>query len=197
MQDIHDIMSPMNTPLNTSGQTDSRYAQTTIPGAYLSELTGTVVSLTRCKDLLEFATVLTDDAVTISFSDLGCFYRFGEDEKVLSLVYHKSMTPPPDQFPSPSETISFLRECPETIVLSERKPSPFSEILVNQKMQSGIVLPLYNQIDDFTEIRWVGILLLNSKRPSFYRGSLFTVLQSLIVLARGAIGVIHSTSREE
>ena len=189
-------MGPMDSYRIAPIQGSAFRSQCEIPAKYLTELTAAGVSLTRCGDLQEFATVLTDDAVSISFSDVGCFYRFGTGGEDLSLVYFKSMIPPPDRFLSSSETISFLREWPETIVLSGRKASPFAEILINRRMESGIVLPLYDEIGDPREIRWVGMVLLNSKRPSFYHGSLFTVLQSLIALARGTVSVIHNTTRE-
>jgi len=80
-----------------------------------------------------------------------------------------------------SELVDFIRESDETVVLTERKRSPFLDILCNEHMQCGIAMPLS------TPKIVVGILVLNSIEPGFYNRDKFNFLDSFSRLAGGML----------
>ena len=90
----------------------------------------------------------------------------------------------PKELTRHSELIAFIEDCRESVVLLNRKKSPFSGVLLNEKMNSGIILPL------FTPTLKIGFIILNSDRQNFFTGDRFRFLESV---SKFAGGLLHNT----
>jgi class 3 adenylate cyclase len=127
--------------------------------------------------------VLVEQSIDISHSDLAALYLYPSDDSdgQLDLAYRRGRGSVPRTLDRRSELVSFLEECRQAVVLLERKPSPFLELLLDDRSQSGIALPV------FTAKRQIGILLLNSQSSRFYNRDRFRFLDSFVSLAAGML----------
>jgi PAS domain S-box-containing protein len=129
------------------------------------------------------ASILVEQTLDISKSDLACLYiRIDPEHRSdLILMHRRGRYGVPERLPRHSELIQFVEESGETVVLLERKPSPFQELLLDPGMQSGIALPIS------TPNARLGILILNSLNPNFYDRGRFDFLDSFAKLAGGML----------
>lgn len=129
------------------------------------------------------ASILVEQTLDISKSDLACLYiRIDPEHRSdLILMHRRGRYGVPERLPRNSELIQFVEESGETVVLLERKPSPFQELLLDPGMQSGIGLPIS------TPNARLGILILNSLNPNFYDRGRFDFLDSFAKLAGGML----------
>jgi adenylate cyclase len=126
--------------------------------------------------------VLVEQAVDVSRSDLAALYLY-EDEaaKSLTLAYRRGRGEPPKQLERSDELVGFIEECRESVVLLDRRESPFAGLLLVDGARSGMALPL------FTAKARLGILLLNSTEQRHYNRERFSLLDSLVGLAAGML----------
>lgn len=117
--------------------------------------------------------ILVEQTLDISRSDTAGLYIYPEGEGSPNLTYSRGKYELPPKLSRSSELISFAEECREAVVLLRRKASPFHELLIEQSMNSGILLPLQ------TPTEKIGYLILNSKQETFYTGSKFLFLESV------------------
>jgi len=127
--------------------------------------------------------VLVEQAVDISRSDVGALYLYGEPDGAgdLELAYRRGRGDVPKEMPRDSELVSFLEECGETVLLLERRESPFADIFLIEEGRSGIALPLV------TPKSRLGMLVLNSRSARHYHRERFYFLDGLISLAGGML----------
>jgi PAS domain S-box-containing protein len=128
--------------------------------------------------------VLVEQTIDISFSDLACLYLktdLEQPEADYKLIYRRGRFECPPKLSFQSETIRFQTECHETVVITERKPSPFADIFLNSQMQSAIALPL------LTSRAIMGVLILNDKKSGFYNREKFSFLDAFCKLAGGML----------
>ncbi len=150
----------------------------------LDELTRAGTLLTRQLDLKSLISIIVEQTLDISRSDIACLYmaRDPEDSNShMQLVYKRGRYPAPSRIPATSDLVDFIRESDETVVLTVRKKSPFIDILCNESMQSGIAMPLS------TPKMMAGIVILNSLTPEFYSREKFNFLDSFSKLAGGML----------
>ena len=152
----------------------------------LDELVRAGSLLSRDLNFKAIASVLVEQAIDITESDLACLYLFSDPDKKASdllLTYRRGNFRVPEKMAGRSDLIDFVTECDETIVLLEPAGSPFQEMLLNPDMQSGITLPIT------IPIARLGVLILNSKRPLYYNRMRFHFLDSF---AKVASGMLHN-----
>lgn len=139
-------------------------------------------------DSKSIISVLVEQSLDVTKSDIACFYAF-EDPSApnspLNLVYRRGRFDLPRTFPPRNGLVDFLKECRESIVLLSRKDSFFTDIFLNHQMNSGIALPV------FSHQVYLGILLLNSRYEDFYDRVKFEFLNSFTALAAG---MLHNAS---
>jgi PAS domain S-box-containing protein len=131
-------------------------------------------------DSKRIITQLVEQAHDISKSDLSCLYLYDDPEKRISSLsqsYKRGRFETPGSLPARSELVDFIVDCGEPVVILERKKSPFIEILLNSKMESGIALPLSMPKSK------IGIFILNSAQKNYYGNKLFRFLSSFVRMA--------------
>jgi len=149
----------------------------------LDELVRAGSLLSQNLNFQTMASVLVEQTLDITKSDLGCLYLYKERETSsdLKLMYRRGRYQVPEILSRKSEIITFLEDSKEAVVLLEQKPSPFVELLLHPQMQSGIVLPLS------TPSLTLGAVFLNSLKPFFYNRERFDFLDSFTKLAGGML----------
>ncbi len=151
----------------------------------LKELVHAGSLLSNELDLKKLISIIVEQAKDITKSDLSCLY-LAEDSKdtksTYIMVYRRGKFEVPEKLYPESETIQFLIENRETIVILNREPKFFKDILLNPEMESGIVIPLFTQKDN------LAIFILNSTLPEFYNRARFEFLDSFGKLASGMLG---------
>ncbi len=128
--------------------------------------------------------ILVEQSLDISRSDLAVLYAFSDLEDpgpTLRNVYQRGDYEVSSTLPRDSETIEFLEECRETLVLHDTDRIFFSDAFLHPAMRSAIVLPL------MTTTGKIGILYLQSHRPGYYTRDRFLFLDSLTKLAGGML----------
>ena len=150
----------------------------------INELVRAGTLLSREFDFATLVSVLVEQSIDITRSDLASLYLHGDPERPeseLRRVYRRGRHPSPERIDAGEEWVSFIEECEEAVVLLERKSSPFLGILLAPGMQSGIALPLY------TATSKIGVLVLNALQPNFYDHQRFSFLDSFAQLAGGLL----------
>lgn len=146
----------------------------------LAKLTGAGLLLTKEFDEKHLINIIVEEAMDLSNCDLSSLYLCNDPEKnncSLSLVHKKGKFEVPKEFKYDNILIDFIKENKESIVLSERKKSLFIDLLLNKKMQSGMVLPVIK--DDL----FLGVLFINSIFPYYFDREKINLLDSFIKLA--------------
>lgn len=128
--------------------------------------------------------ILVEQSLDISRSDLAVLYAYSDIEEpgpTIRNVYQRGDYDVPPSIPRENETIEFLEECNETLVLHDTDRTFFSDAFLHPDMRSAIVLPL------MTPTGKIGILFLQSHRPGYYSRDRFLFLDSLTKLAGGML----------
>lgn len=151
--------------------------------AILDELVRASSLLSNDIRFTRLVSVLVEQALDISHSDLAALYLYPTSEKgqTLELSYRRGRGLAPERIERSVEFVAFLEECRQTVVLLDRNESPFADILLDASSQSAIALPLY------TPKKRIGILVLNSTQHEFYNRERFLFLDSLVGLAAGML----------
>ena len=151
----------------------------------LDETVRLCASLSRENRFSTIISILVEQSLDISRSELAGLYLYPEGGGSPKLVYKRGWYDLPANLSGRSGLLSFAEDCGETIVLLSRKQSPFSEMLLDPKMNSGIVLPLSVPSEK------LGYLILNSDREDFYCGERFRFLESV---SKFAGGLLHNST---
>jgi adenylate cyclase len=150
----------------------------------LEELVRAGSLLSRDMDFTTMTSVLVEQSLDITRSDLACLYIHAELEQKTSslrLIYRRGRYPVSEHFSASSELVAFIEESDEAVVLTERQESPFAELLLHPRMLSGIALPLS------TPKQKLGLLILNSRKSYHYGRERFLFLDSFCKLAGGML----------
>ena len=150
----------------------------------LEETVRLCASLSRENKLSAMISILVEQSLDISKSELAGLYLYPESGGNPKLVYKRGWYSLPPELSRRSELISFAEDCNETIVLLSRKKSPFAGVLLDKKMNSGIILPI------MVPTERLGFLILNSDRENFYSGERFRFLESV---SKFAGGMLHNS----
>ncbi|MDC7125666.1 MAG: adenylate/guanylate cyclase domain-containing protein [Spirochaetales bacterium] len=138
-------------------------------------------ALSKENNTFELIRILVTRSMDISRSELAGIYIYPENNGNAQLIYKRGKHPIPTELEKTSELINFTDDCSQAVVLLNRKKSPFSEVLLNKNMKSGIILPL------ISETKRLGYLVLNSDIDNFYTGSRFKILESTAEYSSGLI----------
>jgi adenylate cyclase len=128
--------------------------------------------------------ILVEQAQDISRSSLTVLYAYSNQQEgtgPLRNVYQRGDYPTPKTLSTTDESVEFLEECEETLVLHQKDKQFFHDAFLHDQMQSAVVLPL------FTPTGRIGLLYLNSVHPGHYRSDRFRFLDSLSDLAAGML----------
>ena len=127
--------------------------------------------------------ILVEQSLDISRSDLaGLFlYPANEGDGDLELAFRRGRGDVPRKLRRTSELVEFIEECRQSVVLLDRKESPFVDVLMADSSKSGIALPL------FTPKRKLGLIILNAHEPNFYTRDRMLFLDSFVGLAAGML----------
>ncbi len=150
----------------------------------MDELVRAGSRLSHQQNFNDLVSVLVEQAIDISLSDMACLFLKTDHDQTESdykLVYRRGNFASPVIIGSQSETIHFLTECREAVVIIEREPSPFADIFLNSQMQSAIALPLLTSRGN------LGVLILNDKKSGFYNREKFSFLDAFCKLAGGIL----------
>jgi len=126
-------------------------------------------------DIKMFISSLVDQLFDITGSDLSCFYSVTEEN--IKLLYRRGKYIIPENISIYDELIQFELESFETVVLTERKKSPFISLLLHESMNSGVLSPVA------TKKKIYGLLFLNSKNKLFFNRSKLRAIESITKLA--------------
>jgi PAS domain-containing protein len=124
--------------------------------------------------------LVVEEALEMSGSDLGCVYLFERPEEKQThckLIYKKGKYDVPLTILEDDESLIFIRECQEAIVVLEKKQETLATVLLHPKMESGMVFPLAT-----SSLQW-GLLFLNSREKNYYTKRHFTFLHFYTLLA--------------
>jgi PAS domain S-box-containing protein len=132
--------------------------------------------------------ILVEQALDISHSDLAVLYAYSDQydpSDTLRRVYQRGAYTTPETVQRSDETVAFMEDCGETLLLNNTDRPFFQDAFLNDRMKSVIVLPL------FTPTGKIGILYLSSLTPHFYNHRRFLFLDSLTSLAGG---ILHNSN---
>lgn len=150
----------------------------------MDKLTNAGSLLTKKNNLEYIALIIVEQAIDSTKSDIACLYINTPAEKKnshLKLIFKRGNYPSPKELDSKNELIDFITDCSASLVMLERKKSPFFDIFLNEKMQSGIIIPI------ITKTNLLGILILNSLKENFYDREKIFFLESLAKIAGGIL----------
>ncbi len=149
----------------------------------LDELVRASSMLTAEINFQRLISILVEQSLDITHSDIGAIYLYVQDDPNADLVqaYKRGRHLVPDRLPRRSELVDFLLESDEAVVLLTPDQSPFSDLLLTDRMQSGMALPVS------TPKAGIGIVVLNSLQLNFYNRSRFQFLDSFVGLAGGML----------
>ncbi|MBU0935244.1 MAG: PAS domain-containing protein [Spirochaetes bacterium] len=148
----------------------------------LDELVRASALVANEPDFRSLAASLVEQSIDVSSSDIAGFYAwsdFKNPAKGMRLLYHRGRFEIPAAFSGQEESLQFLDDCREAIIVHERHISPLAGFLLHPAMQSAIALPL------ITPKMNLGFLVLNAFAPDFYNRARFHFLNSISQLAAG------------
>lgn len=132
----------------------------------------------------DLVSVLVEQAVDITGSELGCLYLYedpGNPAGRLKLYFQRGRFRVPRAISAEAEFTSFLEDSDEALVILDRDQPFFADIFLDDEMQSAIALPLS------TPKARIGALVLNALEPAFYNRDRFYFLDAFTKLAGGML----------
>ncbi len=114
---------------------------------------------------------LVEQVFDITGCDLACFYSYDRDK--IRLLYRRGKYLPPEILNPDNDPFQFIIESGETVVLTEKKPSPFIDVLLSEGMESGIAAPIGSAKKIY------GFIVVNSRKKYFFTRSLLDVVESI------------------
>lgn len=132
--------------------------------------------------------ILVEQAQDVSKSELAVLYAYSDPSDPgpqLKRVYQRGQFDTPGSISRSSETVSFMEDCRETLILHDTDRPFFDDAFLHPAMRSTIVLPL------MTPTGKLGILFLASRRAGYYMRDRFLFLDSLTQLAGGILHNSH------
>ena len=156
------------------------------PEALLDELIRASQLLSQEFNLNTLMSILAEQALDITHSDLACLYFYTEfDESPdLRLMYRRGLGDAPKRLSRKTEFIDFIEDSEESLVILDRNRPFFKDIFLHDRMNSAIALPL------FTPKARLGVLIVNAEKPNFYNRERFYFLDSFAQLGAG---MLHNT----
>ncbi len=132
---------------------------------------GTMIHKTKSR--IKISEILVECINSALDPDLCCLYSTNKDGSIFKLAIKKGYPSVPDIISSDSEFIQFINESRELVCLNTKKNSPFRDILLTGKMESGLAISILqkNIIQD--------ILIVNSVRPFYFKKNELSFLENI------------------
>ena len=127
---------------------------------------------------------LVEQSLDVTRSDLAVLYLYAPEDPAapdIKATFQRGRYEFPKTLKRSSELVSFVEDCGESVVLLQRRPSPFQEMLLHPQMHSGIAVPVSTATAD------IGILILNARREDHYGRVRLRFLDGLLKLASGIL----------
>ena len=127
---------------------------------------------------------LVEQAQDISKSEIGALYAYPAETtrpESLKMVFKRGKYNVPHSLKTDSDFIQFVEDCREVIVVHSKNDPFFTEGLLNENMNSSIILPLT------ASKKKIGILILNSRKNDFYGKSRLHFLDAFTKLSAGIV----------
>ena len=150
----------------------------------------TIQELVRVSSLLasdqsrsSLISTLVEQAQDISKSELGALYAYPADlsSSPMKMIFKRGKYDVPASFEQDSELVKFIEDCREVTVVHGKDDPFFTEALLNEKMNSAIILPLT------ASRKKIGILILNSRKQDFYGKNRLHFLDAFTKLSAGLV----------
>jgi adenylate cyclase len=141
----------------------------------IDEVVRAGIVISKGLDIKYFISSLIDQIFDITGSDIACFYSI--EESRIRLLYRRGNYPVSEHFSGNDDPFGFVVESKETVILTERKPSPFAPLLLHGSMNSGVISPVG------TSETVYGFVILNSNKPLFYARGRLMGAEALVKLA--------------
>ena len=128
--------------------------------------------------------VLVEQSVDITAADVGAVYLYldpGRSSSPLRLAARRGRADLPKRIAHDAESVAFVAECGESVVLHGRGRGFFQDALLHETMHSAMVVPLD------TPNAQLGVLILNSVYPDFFNRDRFQFIESFAGLAAGML----------
>jgi class 3 adenylate cyclase len=141
-------------------------------------------------DIKQFISSLVEQLFDITGSHLVCFYSHGE--KNSRLLYRRGKYRVREVFNTGEEPFQFIIESGESVVLTERKESPFIGLLLHDSMNSGVALAVG------TANKIYGFVVLNSETALFFTRSRLQAIEAVTKLSGEYFhnSVLHNQLKE-
>lgn len=156
--------------------------------ATIQELVRVGSLLTTDQSRTSLISTLVEQAQDISKSEIGVLYAYPSNNTSsskttlpLKMIFKRGKYDVPGSLSSNSDLIQFMEDCREVLVVHRREDPFFSKALLNDAMNSAIVLPLT------TSKKKIGILILNSKKRDFYGKNRLHFLDAFTKLSAGMV----------
>ena len=151
----------------------------------------TIQELVRVSSLLasdqsraSLISTLVEQAQDISKSELGALYAYPSEpagKSSLKMVFKRGKYNVPSFLDFNSDLVNFIEDCREVTVVHSKEDKYFTEGLLNENMNSAIILPLT------ASRKRIGILILNSKQRDFYGKNRLHFLDAFTKLSAGLV----------
>ena len=152
--------------------------------ATIQELVRASALLTTDQSRTSLISILVEQAQDISKSDVGALYAYPVDntkQDTLKMIFKRGKYEIPSSFALESSLVQFMEDCGEAMIIHSMEDQFFKESLLNESMNSAIVLPLN------TAKRKIGILILNSRKRDFYGKNRLHFLDAFTKLSGGMV----------
>jgi len=152
--------------------------------ATIEELVRASSLLTTDQSRTSLISILVEQAQDISKSEVGALYAYPTEESTgnpLKMVYKRGKYIIPTSFSRESDLVKFMEDCKEALIVHSKEDKFFQESLLNEGMNSAIVLPIY------TAKKNIGLLILNSKKNDFYGRNRLNFLDAFTKLSGGMV----------
>jgi adenylate cyclase len=147
-------------------------------------------AISRGFDIRYFIASLVEQLFDITGVNLACFYSLEGDRA--RLLFRRGLYDIPELLSPEEDPFQFVLDSRETVVLTERKESPFLPLLLHREMNSGVLSPLLSgsKVDAF--------IILNSRDPQFFDRQRLRFTEALVKLAGEFYHntVLHNRLRE-
>lgn len=152
--------------------------------ATIQELVRASALLTTDQSRTSLISILVEQAQDISKSDVGALYAYSVDstkQTPLKMIFKRGKYEIQSSFSRESSLVQFMEDCGEALIVHSREDRFFKDSLLNEAMNSAIVLPLN------TAKRKIGILILNSRKRDYYGKNRLHFLDAFTKLSSGMV----------
>jgi adenylate cyclase len=148
----------------------------------IDELVRTTNVLSQDMNKKSVSRSLVEQALDITRADLAALYVISpEDSEVLPLLHKRGRFPVPSEVELERESVDFVLDCRETLVVNEPGRDFFQDIFLHPDMNSAVLVPLMNQSV------LLGVLFLNARSVQHFGASRLSFIDSFSKMVSGLL----------